>query len=354
MENVSIQIQNTNWYEGVHWTITFVVGIYEMFCREIFGKKPKKLDFGLQPHRIPDSETVRNHFVVHFIKKKRNFCPIWVKCCILRFSVGVVPDALLQRPLCSVSSCSGQSAFLHQAERAPRSAEGGCEAPGGRRSELLVWCRLGQRYKQTVYDCPPDVHNYELYLTALSSFCLTEDAKRMAIKEEQYDPGYEVAFGGAYGESAPEGGQSNGYCNFSTSEEKGWYHLSSPADAAEKAPTNPNTAGQVQDSQWMMQSFADQIPDIGNSSQAQSWGVWGRTVLRDFRRCLSVPVLVQRCCASYLLSVESRSLWGIGFFLLCVAVTSLLRYNFRTDLRSHSIVLGDPTCTRRIQWLLCL
>ncbi len=199
-----------------------------MFCREIFGKKPKKLDFGLQPHRIPDSETVRNHFVVHFMKnKKGNFCPIWVKCCILRFSVGVVPDALLQRPLCSVSSCSGQSAFLHQAERAPRSAEGGCEAPGGRRSELLVWCRLGQRYKQTVYDCPPDVHNYELYLTALSSFCLTEDAKRMAIKEEQYDPGYEVAFGGAYGESAPEGGQSNGYCNFSTSEEKGWHHLSS-------------------------------------------------------------------------------------------------------------------------------
>lgn len=42
-----------------------------MFCREIFGKKPKKLDFGLQPHRIPDSETVRNHFVVHFMKNKK-------------------------------------------------------------------------------------------------------------------------------------------------------------------------------------------------------------------------------------------------------------------------------------------
>lgn len=42
-----------------------------MFCREIFGKKPKKLEFGLQPHRIPDSETVRNHFVVHFMKKKK-------------------------------------------------------------------------------------------------------------------------------------------------------------------------------------------------------------------------------------------------------------------------------------------
>lgn len=120
----------------------------------------------------------------------------------------------------------------------------------------------------------------------------------MAIKEEQYDPGYETAFGGAYGEPATEGGQSNGYCSFSTSEEKGWYHLSSmelfvhtmkvkevfrcyksifvfipPADTVEKAPTNPNAVGQVQDGQWMMQSFADQIPDIGSSSQAQSWGV---------------------------------------------------------------------------------
>ena len=30
-----------------------------MFCREMFGKKPKKLDFGLQPHKIPDCEVVR-------------------------------------------------------------------------------------------------------------------------------------------------------------------------------------------------------------------------------------------------------------------------------------------------------
>lgn len=147
----------------------------------------------------------------------------------------------------------------------------------------------------------------------LFAFCFTEDAKRMAIKEEQYDPGYEAAFGGVYGEPAPEGVQSNGYCNFSSSEKTGWYHLSSVkhkkgilkyvpvffccpcnesqrsldpidkfkiififkslADTAEEAPTNPNAVGQVQDGQWMMQSFADQIPDIGSSSQAQSWGV---------------------------------------------------------------------------------
>ena len=34
-----------------------------MFCREMFGKKPKTLTFGLQPHKIPDCEVVR---VLHF------------------------------------------------------------------------------------------------------------------------------------------------------------------------------------------------------------------------------------------------------------------------------------------------
>lgn len=47
----------------------------------------------------------------------------------------------------------------------------------------------------------------------------------MAIKEEAYDPGYEAAFGGAYGEGGPgpEEGQSNGngHCNFSSAENTG-------------------------------------------------------------------------------------------------------------------------------------
>lgn len=30
-----------------------------MFCRELFGKKPQKLEFGLQPHKIPDCDVVR-------------------------------------------------------------------------------------------------------------------------------------------------------------------------------------------------------------------------------------------------------------------------------------------------------
>lgn len=38
-------------------------GIYEMFCRELFGKKPQKLDFGLQPHKIPDCDVVSDENV---------------------------------------------------------------------------------------------------------------------------------------------------------------------------------------------------------------------------------------------------------------------------------------------------
>lgn len=56
-------------------------------------------------------------------------------------------------------------------------------------------------------------------------FTSTEDAKRMAIKEEQYDPGYEDAYGGAYAERGPEGGQaqsqSNGHCTFPSVENTG-------------------------------------------------------------------------------------------------------------------------------------
>ena len=56
-------------------------------------------------------------------------------------------------------------------------------------------------------------------------FPSTEDAKRLAIKEENYDPGYEDAYGGAYAERGPEGAQAptqtNGHCTFSTAENTG-------------------------------------------------------------------------------------------------------------------------------------
>lgn len=50
----------------------------------------------------------------------------------------------------------------------------------------------------------------------------------MAIKEEQYDPGYEDAYGGAYAERGPEGEpaqtQTNGHCTFSSVENRGNTH----------------------------------------------------------------------------------------------------------------------------------
>lgn len=47
----------------------------------------------------------------------------------------------------------------------------------------------------------------------------------MAIKEEQYDPGYEDAYGGSYAEKGPEAGQAqsqvNGHCTFASAENTG-------------------------------------------------------------------------------------------------------------------------------------
>lgn len=39
--------------------ILFILaGIYEIFCKETFGVKAKNLEFGLQPYKIPETETV--------------------------------------------------------------------------------------------------------------------------------------------------------------------------------------------------------------------------------------------------------------------------------------------------------
>lgn len=67
--------------------------------------------------------------------------------------------------------------------------------------------------------------NFLKHFVNSSPFISTEDAKRLAIKEEQYDPGYEDAYGGAYVERGPEGSQaesqSNGHCTFSSAENTG-------------------------------------------------------------------------------------------------------------------------------------
>lgn len=41
-----------------HLIYIFILGIYEIFSKEVFGIKVKNLEFGLQPHKVPDTETV--------------------------------------------------------------------------------------------------------------------------------------------------------------------------------------------------------------------------------------------------------------------------------------------------------
>ncbi|XP_036424162.1 thymine DNA glycosylase, tandem duplicate 1 isoform X2 [Colossoma macropomum] len=178
--------------------------IYEMFCREIFGKKPKTLEFGLQPHRIPDSDT-----------------------------------ALYLMP-----SSSARCAQFPRAQ-----------------DKVHFYIKLRELRDQLKGVAKPkevEEVNYSFDLGMAK-----EDAKRMAIKEEQYDPGYEAAYGGAYGEPGFEEGQSNGHCAFSSGE----------TETAEKDPRNPNTVGQVPEGQWMNESFTDKIPDISSSTQAQPGAV---------------------------------------------------------------------------------
>lgn len=75
------------------------------------------------------------------------------------------------------------------------------------------------------------------------------------------------------GGPGPEEGQSKGtgHCNFC-------WGKNTFSDAVERAdtfqflPATPvATEGQLPDGQWMMQSFADQIPDIGGFKELQAW-----------------------------------------------------------------------------------
>ncbi|XP_061780811.1 G/T mismatch-specific thymine DNA glycosylase-like isoform X2 [Nerophis lumbriciformis] len=175
--------------------------IYEMFCRELFGKKPKKLDFGLQPHKIPDCEV-----------------------------------ALYLMP-----SSSARCAQFPRAQ-----------------DKVHFYIKLRELRDQLRGAAKPREIEEVQYSFDLS--LAKEDAKRLAIKEEQYDPGYEDAYGGAYAQPAAEGGQSqaNGHCTFSPSEN---------TDRAQEASTSQTPEGQLPDGQWMSQSFADEIPDISGGAK---------------------------------------------------------------------------------------
>ncbi|XP_043979881.1 G/T mismatch-specific thymine DNA glycosylase isoform X1 [Gambusia affinis] len=111
-------------------------GIYEIFCKEIFGVKGKNLEFGLQPYKVPDTETV----------------------CFL------MPSS---SPRCAQFPRAQDKVHFYIKLKELRDQMKGL-TPNG---EVL----------ETRY-------SFDLQLAK-------EDAKRMAIKEEQVDPEYESCSG---------------------------------------------------------------------------------------------------------------------------------------------------------------
>ncbi|XP_035875398.1 G/T mismatch-specific thymine DNA glycosylase isoform X2 [Phyllostomus discolor] len=168
--------------------------IYEIFSKEVFGVKVKNLEFGLQPHKIPDTET-----------------------------------------LCYVMPSS--SARCAQFPRA--------------QDKVHYYIKLKDLRDQLKgiernTDVQEVQYTFDLQLAQ-------EDAKKMAVKEEKYDPGYEAAYGGAYGANPC----SSEPCSF---------------------PSNGLTGGgepafgDVPNGQWMSPSFTDQIPSINNHCGTQEQG----------------------------------------------------------------------------------
>nr|XP_033807673.1 G/T mismatch-specific thymine DNA glycosylase [Geotrypetes seraphini] len=157
--------------------------IYEIFSKEIFGVKIKKFEFGLQPHKVPDTET-----------------------------------------LCYVMPSS--SARCAQFPRAQDKVHHYIKLKDLR--DQMKGIRPSREVQEVNY-------SFDLQLAQ-------EDAKKMAVKEEQHDPGYDAA----YGEN-PTVGES-GLCNF-------------PSDSsAFSQESNAPTSGQVPNGQWMSQSFMEHNP----------------------------------------------------------------------------------------------
>uniref|UniRef100_A0A2K5F2H6 G/T mismatch-specific thymine DNA glycosylase n=1 Tax=Aotus nancymaae TaxID=37293 RepID=A0A2K5F2H6_AOTNA len=168
--------------------------IYEIFSKEVFGVKVKNLEFGLQPHKIPDTET-----------------------------------------LCYVMPSS--SARCAQFPRA--------------QDKVHYYIKLKDLRDQLKgiernMDVQEVQYTFDLQLAQ-------EDAKKMAVKEEKYDLGYEAAYGGAYIEnpcnSEPCSFSSNG---LGISELQGESAFSG-----------------IPNGQWMTQSFTDQIPSFNNHCGTQ-------------------------------------------------------------------------------------
>nr|XP_014436533.1 G/T mismatch-specific thymine DNA glycosylase isoform X1 [Pelodiscus sinensis] len=167
--------------------------IYEIFSKEVFGVKVKKLEFGLQPHKVPDTET-----------------------------------------LCYVMPSS--SARCAQFPRA--------------QDKVHYYIKL-KDLRDQLKGVIPNMEVQEVQYT-FDLQLAQEDAKKMAVKEEKYDPGYEAAYGGAYSERTT---YEHEQCNFA----------SNGTEANNLDYSGGSSFGDVPNGQWMMQSFTDQIPEFSNS-----------------------------------------------------------------------------------------
>ncbi|XP_015278111.1 PREDICTED: G/T mismatch-specific thymine DNA glycosylase isoform X1 [Gekko japonicus] len=165
--------------------------IYDIFSKEVFGIKVKKLEFGLQPHKVPDTET-----------------------------------------LCYVMPSS--SARCAQFPRAQDKVHYYIKLKDLR--DQLKGIMSNTEVQEVQY-------SFDLQLAQ-------EDAKKMAVKEEKYDPGYEAAYGGAYSEKTASESEP---CNFPSN---------GTASSAEFS--SGSSFGDVPNGQWMTQSFTDQIPEFNN------------------------------------------------------------------------------------------
>ncbi|XP_061494863.1 G/T mismatch-specific thymine DNA glycosylase isoform X1 [Rhineura floridana] len=173
--------------------------IYDIFSKEVFGVKVKKLEFGLQPHKVPDTET-----------------------------------------LCYVMPSS--SARCAQFPRA--------------QDKVHYYIKL-KDLRDQLKGIMPNTEVQEVQYT-FDLQLAQEDAKKMAVKEEKYDPGYEAAYGGASGEKTTSDGEQ---CN-----------LPSNGTATSAEYSSGSSFGDVSNGQWMTQSFTDQIPEFNNSRPQEEEG----------------------------------------------------------------------------------
>lgn len=166
--------------------------IYEIFSKEVFGVKIKKFDFGVQPHRVPETDTV-----------------------------------------CYVMPSS--SARCAQFPRAQDKVHHYIKLKDLR--DQLKGVESAREIQEVQY-------SFDLHLAQV-------DAKRQAVKEEKYDPGYDAA---AFANAAEE----------TPNAESGTSNLPDPA-----APCSTELAGNSPNGQWMPQPFVEQMSTFNHSEDQQ-------------------------------------------------------------------------------------